>query len=419
MARRGWGDDSIYWWEARKRFVGEVSRGFDADGRRVRKKVYGRTKTEVRDKLKELKRQLDAQEHNQPTASPPQEVTVRQCAEAWLVEGLSVSAQTAQKNRDCLIPILAAIGDKQLRELSAGDVYHALSQMAATRASSTVSVAHSALKRAIRHAEARDLVGRNVATLIDTPKGMPGRRSRSLTMDQAVALIEEASQERPRAPVHPGLRPQEPRPAALMYAYIVVSLATGLRTEEIRELRWNHVVAWADGQWLSVTSAGWQHEQFAVLVWRSVREDGDTKTELSRRSLELPKLAVQALMQWQLAQADEHLAADVRWHATGLVFTTATGTSLAAGHVRRMFKNVCKAAGIGESWTPRELRHSFVSLMSDRGMATEEIARLVGHRSTRTTETVYRHELRPVIRSGAAIMNKIFSESELDRSTGT
>jgi integrase len=185
-------------------------------------------------------------------------------------------------------------------------------------------------------------------------------------MDQAVALIEAASQERPRAPVHPGLRPQEPRPAALMYAYIVVSLATGLRTEEIRELWWNHVVAWADGQWLPVTSAGWEHEQFAVLVWRSVREDGETKTELSRRSLELPKVAVQALMEWQLAQADERLAADIRWHDTGLVFTTGTGTSLAAGHVRRMFKNVCKAAGIGESWTPRELRHSFASQFRPR-----------------------------------------------------
>jgi integrase len=238
-------------------------------------------------------------------------------------------------------------------------------------------------------------------------------------MDQAVVLIQAASQDRPIAPVHPGLRPQEPRPAALMHAYIVLSLTTGLRTEEIRELRWDHVIAWTDGQWHPVTSAKWEHEQFAVLVWRSVREDGETKTELSRRSLELPKVAVQALMGWQLAQADERLAAGARWRDTGLVFTTGTGTSLAAGHVRRMFKNVCEVAGIGENWTPRELRHSFVSLMSDRGMATEEIARLVGHRSTRTTETVYRHELRPVIRSGAAIMNKIFSDSEPDRRTGT
>ena len=45
--------------------------------------------------------------------------------------------------------------------------------MAATRASATVSIAHSALTRAIRHAEARDLASRNVAALVDTPKAGP------------------------------------------------------------------------------------------------------------------------------------------------------------------------------------------------------------------------------------------------------
>ncbi|MGO9279531.1 MAG: hypothetical protein ACLP3Q_18680, partial [Streptosporangiaceae bacterium] len=224
MARRGWGEDSIFWLEARKRFVGEVSRGFDADGKRVRKRVYGRTKIEVRDKIRKLKEKLDAEQGNGSEASPPPEVTVRDCAETWLAEGLNASAQTIQKNRDCLRPVLDAIGGKQLRELSAGDVHRALSKMAATRSSATVSIAHSALTRAVRHAEARDLVGRNVAALVDTPKGRPGRRSRSLTMDQAVAVIAAASEDRPPAAVHPGLRPQQPRPAALMHAYIVVSL---------------------------------------------------------------------------------------------------------------------------------------------------------------------------------------------------
>jgi integrase len=74
-----------------------------------------------------------------------------------------------------------------------------------------------------------------------------------------------------------------------------------------------------------------------------------------------------------------------------------------------MFRDVCKRAGIGEDWTPRELRHSFVSLMSDRGISTEEISRLVGHSSTRTTEVVYRHELRPVLRTGAEVMDTIFN----------
>ena len=41
-------------------------------------------------------------------------------------------------------------------------------------------------------------------------------------------------------------------------------------------------------------------------------------------------------------------------------------------------------------------------------MAVEEIARLAGHSSSRTTEVVYRHELRPVITEGAEIIGKAF-----------
>jgi integrase len=84
------------------------------------------------------------------------------------------------------------------------------------------------------------------------------------------------------------------------------------------------------------------------------------------------------------------------------------GTPLAAGNVRRTFKKITKAAGLGENWTPRELRTSFVSLMSNSGRLVEGIARLVGHSSSRTTEVVYRQELRPVITTGAEVMDKIF-----------
>jgi integrase len=57
---------------------------------------------------------------------------------------------------------------------------------------------------------------------------------------------------------------------------------------------------------------------------------------------------------------------------------------------------------------PRELRHTFVSVMSESGVAVEEIAHLAGHASSRTTETIYRHELRPVITTGADVMDRIF-----------
>lgn len=67
--------------------------------------------------------------------------------------------------------------------------------------------------------------------------------------------------------------------------------------------------------------------------------------------------------------------------------------------------------GIGDSWTPRELRTSFVSLMSHRGVSIEEIAQLVGHASTRTTEVVYRRGLRPIITTGAEVMDELFTRT--------
>ncbi len=90
------------------------------------------------------------------------------------------------------------------------------------------------------------------------------------------------------------------------------------------------------------------------------------------------------------------------------MFATRTGAALDAANVRREFRAICTAANIGPGWTPRELRHSFVSLMSTSGIPVEEIARLAGHASTRTTEVVYRRELRPILTTGAEIMDTIF-----------
>ena len=272
--------------------------------------------------------------------------------------------------------------------------------MAAGYSSAAVTMGHLALKRAIRHAETGNLVSRNVATLTDTPKGQEGRPSKSLTLDQALAVI-TAARTLPVMELRPGLKDVR-RPAALMHAYIVLSLLAGIRTEETRALHWAHVDL--DGD-----PAASPPVPPHVAVWRSVRAHGETKTERSRRTLGLPTAAVQPLRAWSDCQAGERLAAGEDWQDTGLVFTTHHGAALDAGNVRKMFKRVCTEAGIGDGWRPRELRTSFVSLMSHHGVSIEEIARLVGHASTRTTEIVYRRELRPVITTGAEIMDQLFT----------
>jgi integrase len=89
-------------------------------------------------------------------------------------------------------------------------------------------------------AEAQDLVRRNVSALVDTPRGREGRRSQSLTLEQATVLLAAAQRSR-------------------LHAYIALCLLAGIRSEEARALTWEHV----------------DLEAGTVSVWRSVHAHGD------------------------------------------------------------------------------------------------------------------------------------------------
>ncbi|WP_308169999.1 tyrosine-type recombinase/integrase [Acrocarpospora catenulata] len=106
-----------------------------------------------------------------------------------------------------------------------------------------------------------------------------------------------------------------------------------------------------------------------------------------------------ALHQQKEQQDEEREAAGKNWKENGLVFASKVGTAIDPSHVRRDFRNAIKdTEGVDPAdWTPRALRHSFVSLLSDNGLPLEEISRLVGHSSTAVTEAVYRKQIRPVL----------------------
>jgi site-specific recombinase XerD len=113
------------------------------------------------------------------------------------------------------------------------------------------------------------------------------------------------------------------------------------------------------------------------------------------------------------SQRHVQLAAGDRWQGAGLVFCTLVGTALDAANVRRSFRRVAATAGLdAQAWMPRELRHSFVSLLSSTGMSIEDISHLVGHASSRVTELVYRKELRPVLTRGASAMDALFPHEQ-------
>lgn len=173
------------------------------------------------------------------------------CCEDWLTGGLpGRDPKTFAKNKYVLEPVLAVIGAVRLRDLDVTDVDRALAAAAATRSRSTVAMAHLALTRA----QAKNLVLRNVSALTGTPPGQQGRPSRSMTLAQATALT--------------AARAAGPR----IHAYVMLSLCTGVRTEEARALRWEHFDLG------DPASQPPRPRPPSVAVWRSVRVRGDIKT---------------------------------------------------------------------------------------------------------------------------------------------
>ncbi len=344
--RRGHGEDATYFAADKNRYIGAVSVGFGPDGKRLRRKVSGKTKQEVRDKLKAVHAELDA------GLLPSTGYTVQAAVDAWLEHGLSGrSARTVQLYRDGVKPLAEKVGARPLTKLSAADVRSALAELSGHLSTRSLQIAHNCLARAIRHADADDLVGRNVAAMVRPPAGSEGRPSKALSVEQAQQLLHAAAEERPGGDPHP------------LQGYVVLLLTTGLRPEEARALQWDHVDL----------DAG------TVAVWRSDRAGGDTKTPRSRRTLRLAQIAVDTLRGRKAGQAADRMKAGELWHDTGLVFTTTIGTMLDQHNIRRGFRQITRAAGLGDEWVPRELRHTFVSIMSAGGVPVEEIARLAGH----------------------------------------
>ena len=304
--RRARGEDSIFFAPSRKCWVGEITVGWKPDGRRDRITVRGKTKTDVKNELRAKHQELDA------SVRTPAHYTVQQCIEDWLNSLTTQSPTTLTNYRTAAHHVIELIGNIKLADLKARDVQAALTKLAMQKSTRSVRMYRMVLVRAIRHAQINDLAMRNVAELISVPAGQPGRPSKALTLEQALALLEAAKTHR-------------------LWAYVAVSLLGGLRTEEARALRWSEV----------------DLEAGTVAGYRSVRFGGDTKTEKSRRVVQLPDIAVEALRELVLRQAADRAKAGTAWVENSLVFCRRTGNPLTDHDVWLQFRRITEKAALG------------------------------------------------------------------------
>jgi excisionase family DNA binding protein len=215
VTRRAKGDGGLSWDAARERWVASATTGYDGRHKRIVRRGRGRTKTEAKNKLRQLLRDL---EDGLVVANDG--YTVAQAVEDWLTYGLSNGDPATQEVNRRLWEkhVIPRLGARKLRDLKATEVDAWLTDLSTTLSTRTLQAIRSCLNRAVKRAMARDRVRRNVVELTEPPTEQSGRPSKALSAQQADDVLIKTSVDR----LHP---------------YIVVSLLTGARTEELRALR--------------------------------------------------------------------------------------------------------------------------------------------------------------------------------------
>jgi hypothetical protein len=196
-------------------YTGAIDLGSGANGTRRRVTRKGKTKTQVKDKLREAVADLEA------GVTTDAKYTVEDAVNDFLAKGLKGRSKTTIDNYRSLADrnLIPQIGGIKLKELTADQLDDWVDERAEELTARTLRLIHQILERAVRQAQARDKVRRNVASLVDVPEGQEGRPSRAMTLNQAVMLLETVESGTHR-----------------LAAYVVLSLLSGVRTEEARAI---------------------------------------------------------------------------------------------------------------------------------------------------------------------------------------
>jgi integrase len=349
--RRDKGEGSVY---RRKdgRCVGEYE---DANGKR--RYVSGKTKAEVRAKLRKLLADRD-----EGVAYDSENLTVGDYLDRWLraLEG-SVRQRTWQRHEEVMrLHLKPMIGGVKLDKLNALHVQNVYSEkLNAGLSPRSVEIIHVALHKSLKQAVRWSLVPRNVAEAV-TPPMPPKREITPLTQQQIRALLEAARDD--------------------LYALWGLAPTTGMRNGELLAVKWRDIDL----------EVGTLHVKRTVF-------DGKVsppKTASSRRIIRLSKLAI--------AASQEHRAKATERQTSEWVFGSRAGMPISVHNLHnRSWKPLLERTGLPAGTRMHDLRHSAATLLLSKGVAVKVVSEMLGHADVSTTLSIYAHVL-PDMQSVAA-----------------
>jgi integrase len=260
--------------------------------------------------------------------------------------------------------------------MTSGMIDHGLS--ATTAASARVTL-RKALADAMRH----DLVHRNVAAL-----ARPPRRERPdlryLSPAELRTLL-AACEGDPLGPL------------------VTVAATTGRRQGEILGLSWEDVDL--EGGRLTVRRA-------LARTWNGGYALAAPKTSRSRRTVNLARVATEALRRQRAWQDDAASAAGPAWsNPDGLVFTDAAGRPLRGTNVTHGFHRLLNAAGL-PSIAFHGLRHSAATALLAAGVPLRVVADQLGHTTISITADLYAAVVPELRRDAADAMDRVLEAAQ-------
>jgi integrase len=223
--------------------------------------------------------------------------------------------------------------------------------------------AHRVLHTALEYAVRWKLIPSNPAASVDGPS-QAKREMRYFEPEQALAVLEAAEAEGPK-----------------WHAFFAVEMTTGLRLGEMIGLRWRDV---------NLNNGTLVVRQTIQRVPGVGRVTKAPKTDSSRRPVALGADVIALLRKHRAAQNELRLAAGAAWPDNDLVFPSDLGTPVEDNIIRKIFRRVCRRAGV-EPIRFHDLRHTSASLLLEGGVDMKVISERLGHSSIRVTADLYSH----------------------------
>jgi integrase len=156
----------------------------------------------------------------------------------------------------------------------------------------------------------------------------------------------------------------------------------GLRPSEVRGLKWTDIAT----DWSAVTAERARSSPTG--------KDGAhaSKSRRAKRSVPLPETAA-AILRRHRERQRFRAAAAAHWHEMGLVLANDEGEPPNYRTVTRMFKTMCKHAGLPTETTIYSLRHGYATELLAAGVPLHEVSWLLGHASVTLTVDTYSHRV--------------------------